>query len=170
MPTPRSDSSHSYWRESAEKFDYFVTGVTGALTAYVGENIHPIRLGLNAPTVEVIALALLTGSVIYGFKRIEAMVHFQRLQTQQLYAQEARGSNLVATQSPAVINVSTGEVYTPKQLAERAEAFRVAGEKLEPIIEAAAVMGLRYYRWRNRLLVIGFITLVIARLLPAYLS
>jgi hypothetical protein len=171
MGTERSDVAYGYWREANEKFDYLVTGVSGALTAYIGQNIHAARLGANPQTVEVLALSLLVASLVCAFRRIEATVHLYRLQTQQLYAQEARGSSLSATQPGGLtINQATGNIYTPQQLVQRAAEFEAAGKKLEPLINDLVSRVTRLYHWRNRFLFSGFATLIVARLLPAYLS
>ena len=171
MGTERSDVAYGHWREANEKFDYLVTGVSGALTAYIGQNIHPVRLGANPQTVEVLALSLLVASLICAFRRIEATVHLYRLQTQQLYAQEARGSSLSATQAGGLmINQATGDIYRPQQLVQRAAEFEAAGKKLDPVIDGLIGQVTPLYHWRNRFLFSGFAMLVVARLLPAYLS
>lgn len=171
MGTERSDVAYGHWKDANEKFDYLVTGVSGALTAYIGQNIHPVRLGVNPTTVELVALALLVASLVCAFKRIEATVHLYQLQAQQLYAQEVQGSSVAATRKGGLmINEATGELYTAQQLMQRAAQFRQVETKLEPVInkEINAVTDL--YRWRNRFLFTGFAVLVIARILPAYMS
>jgi hypothetical protein len=170
MGTERSDLSYGIWREANEKFDYLVTGVSGALTAYIGQNIQPVPLGANPQTVEVAALALLVASLFCAFKRMEATVHLYRLQTQQLYAQEIRGSSLAATQKGSLlINEATGDIYTSQQLLQRAGEFEAAGKQLESHITKFVVRVTRFYHWRNRFLFSGFAVLVVARILPAYI-
>ena len=41
MSTERSDKVHENWWQAAEKFDYFILGVTGALCAYTHRCISP---------------------------------------------------------------------------------------------------------------------------------
>jgi hypothetical protein len=113
MPTPRSDVAYGYWREASDKFDYFVTGVTGALTAYVEQTLHPFRLGANPQTIELVALVLLVSSVVVGLKRIEATIQLYGLQQNRLYREEARGALVKASQHPMAINTSTGELLMP---------------------------------------------------------
>ena len=46
MGTERSDLAYGHWREANEKFDYLVTGVSGALAAYIGQNLHPVHVSI----------------------------------------------------------------------------------------------------------------------------
>jgi hypothetical protein len=72
MSTERSDALFKSWRESTEKFDYFMLGVLGALCAYVAQGYKPARIGINSGTAELIALLLLVLAAVLGFRRIEA--------------------------------------------------------------------------------------------------
>lgn len=67
MTTERSDKLYVNWRASTEKFDYFMLGVICALCAFIAQGYKPSRLGLNAITLELIALLILVLSVVAGF-------------------------------------------------------------------------------------------------------
>jgi hypothetical protein len=170
MPTERSDATHGFYRDASQKFDYFVTGLTGTLTAYVGQTIHPFRLGANPATVELVALGLLVASVACGLKRIEATVTIYKLTSQRLYSEEAAGSLMDAAQhGQTMLNKSTGTVIGPEQAIRDAQAHQArAGALFKEIEDAIAVASSRY-SWRNWLLFLGFTTLVLARILPAYI-
>ena len=94
MSTDRSDRLYDTWRASAEKFDYFVLGILGALCAYIANNFEPGVLGLNPKTVELSALATLFASAILGFLRVEASVLLTSLNHRYLRANEQRGLSL----------------------------------------------------------------------------
>jgi hypothetical protein len=67
----RSLIEFGYYREGLQRFEYFIVGVSLALCAYVGQTLHPEKLGfLSAYTIEVVSLALLIVSAVAGFKRI----------------------------------------------------------------------------------------------------
>ena len=168
MSNPRSDTAYNYWREASEKFDYYVTGLTGALAAYVGQAFHPVPLGFNASTVELFALTSLVVSIVVGFKRIETNIHLFSIQAQQLYLQEVAGSTMVASQHKAALNTATGDVYSPQQLIQRAAESKEAVSQLDEKFKNAQGIAFRRYKLRNRTLLFGFVLLVAARLMPAY--
>lgn len=170
MPTDRSDKAYEHWREASEKFDYFMTGLTGALVAYLGQALRPTRLGLNVPSLEVLAVATLVTSAVLGFKRIETNVTLLRGQAKRLYGEESRGALLEAAAKGAGLNVSTGDVFTPRQLIERAEIHRKGVESLRVSLDEVAARSGTYYQWRNRTLLCGFALLAAARILPAYVK
>jgi hypothetical protein len=167
MGTERSDMAYGLWRDASDKFDYFITGATGALIAYVGQSIEPVRLGWNQQTVEWLALALLGVSMVFGLKRLESSISIYSVQHRRLYSEEVRAALAEASKSGSVINQKTGEVVSRQQAIEMHEAIVRAGrEKGEELIDAA----LSRYHWRNGILMLGAITLVIARILTAYLG
>jgi hypothetical protein len=168
MSTQRSDKAYEQWRDASEKFDYFMTGLTGALVAYLGQSLHPSRLGLNVPSLEVLAVATLVTSAVLGFRRIETNVTLLRGQAKRLYGEEARGAMLEAATKGAGFNASTGDVFSPRQLIERAEVHRKGVENLRLSLDELAARAGAYYQWRNRTLLLGFSLLVAARILPAY--
>jgi hypothetical protein len=169
MATDRSDKVYDYWREAAQHFDYFITGVTGALTAYVGQTIKPHRIGLNPDSLELLVLIMLVGSVIAGFKRIETNVTVFRIMHQRLYNEEARGSLVSTSQGAPVINKSTGDVLLPDQIIALAQHHQSQIEFARTKLDALTNTSMRYYNWRNLLLILGFMLLVASRILPAYL-
>lgn len=170
MGTERSDVMYGYWRDASDKFDYFVVGGAGALAAYVGQNLQVTSLGWNAATVELGALILLVGAVIFGFKRIENNVEVFKAMHKRLYAEEARGSLVEAASKGPSVNAATGDVLAPhvmRALAEQHDAQRIA---LRKVLEDRVKQSGAFYIWRNRLLLNGFALLVFARVIKAYIG
>ncbi|HEV7893349.1 MAG TPA: hypothetical protein VGP08_22220 [Pyrinomonadaceae bacterium] len=168
MATDRSDKVYDYWREASEKFDYFITGVTGALTAYIGQNIQPHKIGLHPESIGVLALIMLITSMIAGFKRIETNVSIFRIMQRRLYSEEARGSLLSASQGKPLINEATGQVLSPSQVLAQAQHHELQAETARSNLDALTAKSGRYYKWRNWLLILGFVLLIVARIAPAY--
>jgi len=71
MNTERSDKVHEYLRQSSEKFDYFVTGITGTLCVYIIQTFQAEKISISPNTLELLSLLTLITSVFAGFKRIE---------------------------------------------------------------------------------------------------
>lgn len=170
MPHDRSDKVYEYWREASQRFDYFITGISGALTAYIGQSIHPTRIGFNTQSVELLALTFLVVSVVLGFKRIEANVGVFKLMHNRLFSEEARGSLIKASQGGNVINTATGNIYSPEMVLSLAEGQQLQVEAIKPVLEQWIKRSDTFYKWRNRFLIGGFLILVVSKILPAYLG
>lgn len=171
MATDRSDKAYDYWRDASLRFDYFVTGLTGALTAYVGQTIKPHRIGLNPESLELLALLLLVGSVVAGLKHIESGVEAFRAMHSRLYHYELRGALVeAATKSGVLFNRATGDMVDQRAAAYEAQLHGEAAQKVESNLEKIGKASVRYYKLRNRLLFVGFLLLVAGRILPAYVG
>lgn len=170
MATERSDKAWYGWKESSEKFDYFMAGLCTALTAYIGQNFTPARLGINASIMEVFALCFLGGSVVAAFKRIEMNITCLLAMHRRLYHEEVVGNLVDASQSTgALLNKATGEILSPTEASKRAENHKSAVTDVENNQHRYAKKAESAYRWRNRLLYTGFLFLVIARIWKAYI-
>jgi hypothetical protein len=167
VSSEQSNKLFEIWRESAEKFDYFVTGVTVAVVAYLGQNLRPERLGMNGHTLEIGATATLVASAAMGFKRIEGAVHFNRVHAQWMQALESKTENVQAAAKSSLSLTGSG-VVTSQQLMQRAKQWDEAATMLDPVLKEIRDRVTFYYRWRNGLLLAGFALLIVARTLPAY--
>lgn len=168
MSHDRSDFAYEIWWRASERFDYFVTGLTGALTAYVGQHVEPVRLGANAPTVQLAALAVLAGSTILGLLRIEAVVSALQAGWLRLSASESRGNLHQGVMAGHHFNAATGDVLSSRQMLELAEISEQGGRRASEASQRWLTRATAYYHWRNRTLLVGFVLLVLSRLLPAY--
>ena len=104
MSTARSDGVHEKWRESTEKFDYFILGVVGALCAYISQTFKPERIGLNPGTLELLALLVLVLGAVFGFRRVEqvnlvTLVNYRILHANERRRSRGRWSAAYTTQS-----------------------------------------------------------------------
>lgn len=167
MSTERSDKLYEASRDAQIKFDYFVLGVVGALCAFIGQSFHPSRLGWNPSTVELISLLMFVGAAVAGFRRIESVNSLMRINSQYLRMQEERGS-LVPTVGATAINHSTGEIYSSAEIAAKIAALGDIIPKAREDMERVGQTTLRTYKWRNWLLLVGFLALLASRVWSAY--
>ena len=169
MTTERSDRVYDNWRTSAEKFDYFVLGILGAICAYIANNFEPGRLGLNPKTLELLALASFFGSATLGFVRVEATLLLTSLNHRYLRCNEQKGSLTLQLQSGRpFLNSATGQIYSPQDAqSEILEINRVL-PKLNQQMESSNKRAEFAYSWRNRLVFSGFILLIGSRVWSAY--
>lgn len=167
MTTDRSDKLYEASRDAQVKFDYFVLGVVGALCAYIGQAFHPSRLGFNPSTSELLSLLLFVGAAIAGFRRIESVNSLMRINSQYLRMQEERGT-LAPTVGSPVLNHSTGEVFSPDEVMAKIAALSEVIPKARASLESVGKTTLRMYKWRNGLLLVGFLVLLASRVWSAY--
>jgi hypothetical protein len=169
MPTDRSDKLYTNWRESTEKFDYFILGVISALCAFIGQGYKASKLGLNANTLELIALLLLVLAAVAGFRRIEKTLLVTFINHRQLHAYEARGGMIAKMpEGRTLINEATGQTYSPQEAVQRVAELTKSIEQFELQLEPIKKAAMRQYHLRNGLTLIGFLLLLGARVWSAY--
>jgi hypothetical protein len=156
--------SHS---EASQKFDYFVTGLTGALCAYIVQNWKPHRVTAITPDLlEAIALVILFLAAVAGFKRIEWTLMTMQANVQWLRASEECGAMADAVHQNSggmMYNAESGEVLSLSDAMGKYKALSETCPEIRRQMDSAADRAGRWYEWRNRLLVVGFLVLVAGR-------
>lgn len=162
----------SGYYQGLQRFEFFIVGVSLALCAYVGYTLHPEKLAfLSAYTIEVFSLALLILSAGVGLKRIESLVQTSRLNGQLLDAIEKRGA-IMATKPDTeglIVVKYPGRLLTIEAAANWVRELNDKIRVLHHMLETETIRAERLYRWRNRLLLIGFCALVLSKILSPYL-
>jgi hypothetical protein len=163
----RSITAFKRHSEESLKFDYFITGLNGALCAYIVQGWKPQKLDhLGPELLEVSALVLLFLAAVAGFKRIETSVFVLTLNHTWLHSKETRGAMMkVINECGGRVgyNLESGDVVTPQQAMMRYEALTSEVEAVKEKLDKVSGKALRWYKWRNRLLLSGFLILLIAR-------
>jgi hypothetical protein len=168
MSTERSDNVFFHQRAASEKFDYFVTGITGALCAYISQTYTPSKLSVSPGTLELLALLFLVGSVIAGFKRIETSIMVYRYNAHTLRLQEERGQLASNSAGGHMLNTSTGDVLSREEVFAKLRALTEALPESHKKTEDTAITAGTWYKVRNNLLVIGFLALLASKVWSAY--
>jgi hypothetical protein len=163
----------SGYYQGLQRFEYFIVGVSLALCAYVGYTLRPEKLTfLSAYTIEVVSLALLILSAGVGLKRIESLVQTSRLNGQLLDAIEKRGAVMTAKPNfeGLIVVRYPGRLLTSEAAANWVRELNDKIPVLHHLIEKETTRAERLYKWRNRLLLIGFYSLVLSKVLTPYLQ
>jgi len=161
-----------HYREDLQRFDYFIVAISLALCAYAGYTLHPEKLTLlSAYTIEVVSLALIIFSAGVGLKRIESLVQISRLNGELLDSIERRGAVIVAKPNSEGLFVLKypGRILTREEAANSLSVLNEKIEVLHHMIEKETIRTGNLYKWRNRLLFIGFCGLVLSKVLTPYL-
>lgn len=153
--------------EATEKFDYFICGVTGAIFAYVVQHYTPSKLAFSPSVLEPVGLVLLVAAFFVGLKRIEVLVSSRRgnyliaqAGEQANAALKAQFSNDIPIRGGTVVSAESAEAQRHRAIKER--------EALEKKMDVVSKKGMLLYRWRNYLLMAGFIALLAAKILEPY--
>ena len=156
--------------ESAEKFDYFVCGVSGALFAYIGQNYHPQKLEIGISLYEPISLLFLAGAFFVGLMHVERVVLNRYINFQMLHAGEAAGNIMTALKSGQMSydNKDSGETLDRQQAEQLRLKYLEDKNRLELDLTAKGKIEDRLYRVRNLLLLLGFATVFLSKLLEPY--
>ena len=160
------------YRESLQRFEYFIVGVSLALCAYVGYTLDPEKLTLLSPyTIEAISLALLILSAGIGLKRIELLVQISRWTGHLLDAIEKRGAVMASKpNSEGLIVVKyPGRLLTMEEAANWVRELNDRIPVLHHMVEKETSRADSLYKWRNRVLLIGVCGLVLSKVLTPYL-
>ena len=167
----RSVTVFEYYRASEERFEYFLLGVSLALCAYVGQTIKPEKIGVTPYTLEVVSLVLLVCSVIIGFKRAEQVVLINLLNHQILHQRETRRAFFLGFKGEPLQELGTGKVYrTQEEVNAEVKGIDALIAQKGTELGTAKEKSMRYYRLRNRFLIVGFVGLLVARILEPYFA
>lgn len=163
----RSLKAYDAWRDEAQRFDYFILGLIGALAAYVAQNLKPQRLGWSPFTLELVGLFLLVAAAFFGFRRIEHNVALLR-QTHARLEWEDNLASIVENYRGNAVRTNLGEVLSPDDIERRAQDLRASITKIGKLQEATATASGKNYQRRNWCLLAGFLILIVARILQVY--
>ena len=168
MSEKRSIIAFEHYREGEQRFEYFITGISTALCAYLGQTLQPQKFGFNPYMLEVLSLALVVASIILSFKRIELGISLHRLNHALLHMGEVRGT--LVSNPQGFINELSGEVLTPTEINTRIAQINKDLPTAQKKIKTAQGKILKYYHWRNWLLLCGFLGLFISKILVPYMK
>jgi hypothetical protein len=159
------DTLFQHTRESAQKFEYFLLGISLALLAYEGKTLSPQRLGLNAYTIEVTGLFLLVLSVIAGFKHIESMIAMSALNHDLLSAQTKRSR---LAKGDFMYESFTGKQLTEDEREQASFQLRGVEDQLSKALDRTVSRSYRWNRVRMWLLIAALVVIILARVSLPY--
>ena len=127
---------------------------------------------MSAYTIEVVSLVLLILSAGVGLKRIESFVQMSRLNGQLLDAIEKRGAVMASKPDSEglIVIKNPGRLLTSEAAANWVRELNDKIRILHHMIETETTRAEKLYKWRNRLLLIGFCGLVLSKVLTPYLG
>lgn len=177
MAEERSMTLYCQVSEAEQKFEYFLTGLIGALCGYVGQNFVSAKLGLNPSTIELVAILILVVSFCCSMWCILLHTTIKGLNADALHINETKQKLIVEsklgqprgpTDNNLVRDNSTGKVIHISQVAEGVEQMSKLEQEIMKRIGVSQIItrGVRFCR--AFFLVVGFLTLLSSRVFKAY--
>lgn len=158
--------------EGQNKFEYFVTGVAGALFAYIAQTYTPKALEWGPQSLEPLSLLLLSLAFFFGLKRIEATVEISRLNFEMLDSNEKAGNmaEAILKGHGNGYNVYTGDPMRYAELPQKRAEYRAQGVQAEIDLLGMVAKSAHYYSYRKIFLFGGFAAIFLAKILSPYMN
>lgn len=161
----RSVVSYEHYREATQRFEYFFTGIIGALCAYISQSFTSIKIGFNSNTIELLSLSILFLSFFFSIKRLEKIIQLFRDVHKKIDAADKKGKLVTNIDIAPFVNEKTGQVYTLDDIKKEIALIDLLLPRLENNLETLNTTAIKYYKLRNRFFYLGFILLIISKVL-----
>ena len=145
------------------KFDYFMAGLTIAVTAYVGKSFAIAPLTTTPRLLEVLSLAFLLVSAFAAIVRLETVTFSLLLNYKKLDSTDmANQLEQLAVRAP-LASASDEEFWTQEELQQEVKQCLENKRLAERKLDLAENKGKSSYRLRNYSLFAGITLLVVSR-------
>lgn len=166
MTEKRSPGIYDAYQSAMVKVDHFVTGVAAALVGYLGTQVVMGPLGWNPATLQVGALVTFVGATFCGVRRMQwASKLLGQMSRQLSEAEEAATMTNAAGTGTWSQSLTTGQVMAPPALHAKAGKHRAAADAIGKAMDATDATALRWYKWRDRFLLLGMALLALSRVM-----
>lgn len=165
-------NSYNDWKEATQKFDYFILGASLALFAYEAERWKPVQLSWSSGTVELCGIVFILISILCGFLRIDCLSKLFYRSYVNLIAEavskKLEGSILMYDSFEDVIDSKTGAKVPKSKIEADAKFANTTLVKSKTRLESLQTWSTRYVLWRNATLALGFLLLLLAKIMVPY--
>jgi hypothetical protein len=156
--------------EAVEKFDYFICGVTGAAFSYQIQHYDPKVLRFDSHALEPLSLLLLGLSFFFGVNRLAASSLAANINHRMEDARDKAEQCARMLENPSVAREISGRSINVDEMKAMHLNFVVAWNNLQKPLDEVAARAKRYYRWRDRFLIAGFVAIFLAKVLQPYVT
>ncbi|WP_416307257.1 hypothetical protein [Neptunicella sp. SCSIO 80796] len=156
-------------KQTQQKYDYFIVGLSSTLFAYLGSKFTPGALSFSQNSFELAALTCFLVSILFGIFRLESDIAIQSTDYKKTQAQERLDVvNKIINLPYRNIDLDSGNEITDS---EAKEHQRILKEFVTKSTRGLDKLGGRYkfyFKVRNIALFLGFISLVLSKFLALY--
>lgn len=170
MPEKLSTFVFSGFREAQQKFDYFVTGISGALFAYIAQTYTPERIAFSPAILEPASLVCLAVSFFLGVRRIATYVTTVKLNHDMLDHGEKAGSctDAMLNGGHTMFDRQSGEVASRHDFEVQRQFHMKQAESARIDMELASSRFERIGYHRDWWLYCGFGAIFLSKILAPY--
>jgi len=170
MPSEKVTLLYKATQEAQQRFEYFITGITGALFAYIAQTYTPQKIDFSASTLEPIALVFLAFSFFLGLLRINHMYHSLGMNYEQLEASESAKAieKALRDAEPHKALLPPEQQKYMNEWTQEMKALRDRAQAAKGFVDQLNRQGMTFYSLRNILLLAGFASVVLAKILEPY--
>lgn len=162
----RSVIAFEHYRQAEQKFDYFITGMTCTLFAFLARDFSPQQLG-RTEMAELFLLILLLTSIYFGFKRIVFSIRVMHLNHEVLNAQEKRGDVVANINDQPMMTSLSGDRIGPDQVPSIVKHQFMKAKASMTVLKKYQAKSKTCYDCRSLFLILGFVALVVAEIVKA---
>lgn len=159
------------FKQTQQKYDYFILSLSSALFAYLGSKFEPEKLSFSQNSIELLALTSFSVSILFGVLRLESEISVQANDYKKSQDKEKLDViNKIINLPPINIKLDTGSQVS---MAEAREKQQILQRFIDQSTEHAKELGGSYelkFKIRNYSLFIGFLLLVISKFFALYLT
>ena len=139
-----------------------------ALCAYIGQTIHPGKIGITPSTLEIVTLLIFVLAFLFCFKRLENGILVFQINHSILYNGERKAQLVSGNNSEPIINKCTGEILTPNEIIKEIHSCDIEIPLLTKKLNSAKKKTKKYYDYRNWTILFGFILFLVSKIWSAY--
>lgn len=168
MTSDRPAAAFGFWKASEEKLDYFLAGVSAALAAYLGKSLAlPSTVDLPH-ALELLAAATFVASFIAAIKRLEFSNAVKSATYRRLEHLATAGRRVEESKQGMAIDPVRSTLQTSDDLIAEGKEHDKSAQAQASIETSMELKSSTAYKWRNRLLIVGFVVLAASRLAPLF--
>jgi hypothetical protein len=154
--------------EAADKFDYFVCTVAGAIFAYDAEHYVPRRLDFSFHSLESVSLLLLALAFYCGLKRIEASRTVTQLNHGLVDCEDKAKQLALLILDPTATRHISGQISDKSNLDQERQKYLKYAKANETNIPKFVRKATRHQKMRDIFLLCGFVAIFLAKVLQPY--
>lgn len=164
------DTLYKHHYEAEQKYDYFIVGLAGAMFAYIVQTYVPAKIEFSPSVLEPVSLILLGFAFFVGLKRIEQVKVGVRLNHEYLNSKEQAKmlTNALQSESSSIIGSESGEPVSKEEISKRKKKHLERIDQCSEGMKRNANASERTYRIRNYLVMAGFGSIFLAKVLQPY--
>jgi len=170
MAEDPQDELRKAWLQAAQKFDYFMAGLSAAVTAYAAKTVTPAPIALSPGTLDLLGFFFFLVASVAAFKRIETFNAGLKVNYGKLDAEDRAASLEGALEQDLEVIVRGEGPRSPEEVAKTAKGWRKAAASLDTTLDKLGRKAVTYYNLRNAALLCGVLALVASRIWASYLG